>query len=257
MDHALTVDAWLAVSAFVAGALNSVAGGGTFFTFPALLFAGVSPVSANATSTVAVFPGAFSSALAYRKEFQPLAELPIGLALATCTIGGWLGASILIATPQKTFVELIPWLLLLATLLFAYGKDVGKYLRSKMTIGLPKVIIALFVISMYGGYFGAGIGIMTLALFGLMGLNDINKMNAMKTLLSGCINLAAVINFITNTSIDWHAVVVMATSSVIGGYIGAAVARKADQRYVRWLVIGTGVVLTIYFFCTSIKVTHQ
>jgi len=241
-------DGVLVVASFVAGAINSVAGGGTFFTFPALIFAGVPPISANATSSVAVFPASFSSALAYRKDFVHIKELPLGLAIGLSCIGGWFGASLLIATPQQTFVELIPWLLLTATLLFAYGKKLGAILRKRFQITLPIIVIAVLGIACYGGYFGAGIGILTLALFGLMGLDDINKMNAMKTILTGFMNLAAVLNFVTNTAIDWHAVLIMATSAMLGGYMGAAIARKIEQRYIRWTVIGTGSFLTVYFF---------
>jgi uncharacterized membrane protein YfcA len=245
VEVTILIDSVLVVTSFVAGAINSVAGGGTFFTFPALIFAGVPPVSANATSSVAVFPASFSSAFAYRKDFTHVKELPLGIAIVLSCIGGWFGATVLIATPQQTFVELIPWLLLIATLLFAYGKKVGEILRKRYRITMPLILSALLVIAFYGGYFGAGIGILTLALFGLMGMN---KMNAMKTILSGFMNLAAVTNFVTNTAIDWHAVLVMATSAIIGGYLGAAIARKIDQKYIRWTVIGTGSFLTVYFF---------
>lgn len=252
-ESSILIDGVLVVTSFLAGAINSVAGGGTFFTFPALIFAGVPPVSANATSSVAVFPASFSSALAYRKDFAHIKELPLGLAIAISCIGGWFGASVLIATPQQTFLELIPWLLLIATVLFAYGKKFGVILRKHFQITVPIIMVALLVIAFYGGYFGAGIGILTLALFGLMGMDDINKMNAMKTILTGCMNLAAVTNFVTNTAINWHAVVVMATSAIIGGYLGAAIARKIDQRYIRWTVIGTGSLLTVYFFAQTIS----
>ncbi len=244
----ILIDSVLVVASFIAGAINSVAGGGTFFTFPALIFAGVPPVSANATSSVAVFPASFSSAFAYRKDFTHVKELPLGLAIVLSCIGGWFGATVLIATPQQTFVELIPWLLLVATLLFACGKKAGEILRKRYRITMPLILTALLIIAFYGGYFGAGIGILTLALFGLMGMEDINKMNAMKTILSGFINLAAVTNFVTNTAIDWHAVLIMATSAIIGGYLGAAIARKIEQKYIRWTVIGTGSFLTVYFF---------
>jgi uncharacterized membrane protein YfcA len=251
------IDNVLVVTSFLAGAINSVAGGGTFFTFPALIFAGVPPISANATSSVAVFPASFSSALAYRKDFTQVKGLPLGLAIALSCIGGWVGATVLLATPQQTFVDLIPWLLLIATLLFAYGKKVGEILRKSYRITTPIIMIALLVIAFYGGYFGAGIGILTLALLGLMGMEDINKMNAMKTILSGFMNLAAVTNFVTNTAIDWHAVLVMATSAMIGGYLGAAVARKIEQKYIRWTVIATGSLLTVYFFVQTFVVRRH
>ena len=240
----------LAVAAFFAGAINSVAGGGTFLTFPALLSAGIPPVNANATSTFAVFPGSFSSAFAYRKDFKDSGgDIPIWALVITSLVGGWIGAAILLATPQQVFVVLIPWLLLSATALFAFGKKLGNFVSKNIRLGVVPILMILLVIGFYGGYFGAGMGIMTLALLSLLGLTDLNKMNALKTLATGLINVSAVIVFVSNGAIFWRPALIMAVCAIAGGYLGADLARKVDQKYVRWLVLLIGVTLTAYFFC--------
>ena len=244
----LTIDLLLVGSAFLAGAINSVAGGGTFLTFPALLATGITPICANVTSSIAVFPGNFAAAIAYRDDFKKINEIPLPLTIAVSLIGGWFGATVLMHTPQKTFAGLIPWLILSSTLLFAFGKQGGEWLRKRLTINKFGLAFLFLLIGFYGGYFGAGIGILTLAVMGLLGMTDINKMNASKTILTGMMNLAAVTNFLFNTSVYWHGMILMTISCIIGGYVGAAVARKIPQKVVKMIVIGIGVTLTIYFF---------
>ena len=243
-----SIDILLVISAFFAGAINSVAGGGTFLTFPALLATGISPIMANVTSSIAVFPGSFSSAYAYRKDLKNNTEIYMPAALLTAAIGGWLGSTVLMHTPQKTFAELIPWLILSATLLFAFGKQGSERLRKHFKLGKVGTAILFSFIGFYGGYFGAGIGILTLAVMGLLGMSDINKMNGLKTVLTGVMNLAAVINFLFNTKVYWHGMVIMTISCIIGGYVGAAVARRVPQKVVKAIVILIGMALTIYFF---------
>lgn len=243
-----SIDILLIVSAFLAGAINSVAGGGTFLTFPALLATGISPIMANVTSSVAVFPGSFSSAYAYRNDFKTNTEIYMPAAIVASLLGGWLGSTVLMHTPQKTFSELIPWLILGATLLFAFGKKGGEKLRNHFKLGKIGTAILFLLIGFYGGYFGAGIGILTLAVMGLLGMSDINKMNGLKTILTGLMNLAAVTNFLFNTKVYWHGMVIMTVSCIIGGYVGAATARQVPQRVVKATVILIGVTLTVYFF---------
>ena len=246
----------LFVAAIFGGTLNSVAGGGSFFTFPALIFTGVGSITANATSTAALLPGSVASVGAYRND---LAEQPRGLLfllLGTSLIGGVLGANLLLRTPESTFVSLIPYLLLGATLLFALSPYVTARLRMRAIektthiSATTLIVIAFvqFVIAIYGGYFGGGIGIMMLAALAFMGMDNINKMNAVKTLLTSAINGAGTVTFIVEGRVLWLQALVMIVGAVIGGFGGAYYARKIEQRWVRLFVIVTGVVLTIYFF---------
>jgi len=166
----------------------------------------------------------------------------------TSLVGGWIGAAILLATPQQVIVELIPWLLLLATVLFAFGKKLGNFVSKNIRLGVVPILMILLVIGFYGGYFGAGMGIM-LALLSVLGFTDLNKMNALKTLATGLMNVSAVIVFVLNGAIFWRPALIMAVCAIAGGYLGADLARKVDQKYVLWLVLLTGVTLTVYFFC--------
>jgi hypothetical protein len=242
------MDLLLIAAAFCAGLMNSVAGGGTFLTFPALVFAGVPSIMANATSTVAVFPGALASAWAYRKDFPRLEGMSARTILLTSLLGGAVGALMLIFTPQHTFDHLVPWLLLAATTLFAVGKKLTPILRRHIHIGPYTMCSVQFLIALYGGYFGGAIGIMMLALFGLFGLTSINEMNALKTLLAGLLNAVAVVCFIIAGQVQWTPALIMLFSAVAGGYTGANVARKMNPDHVRAVVILIGVSMTILFF---------
>ncbi len=239
-------------SGFIAGVINSVAGGGTFFTFPALIFAGVSPIAANATSTIAVWPGAVASALAYRKQLKLKAH-DIKMLALTSLIGGGVGAAILLATPAQTFEALIPWLMLVATLLFAFGDKLRKQVLEAHQVNYrsPKSIILQMVIALYGGYFGAGIGILMLALLNMLGLRDIHQMNALKTVLGSAIHGVAVVIFIFSGWVDWPAAAIMVLSATIGGYTGAHYAQKLPKRWVKNFVIIVGVAMTAWFFAKS------
>jgi uncharacterized protein len=248
----------LFVAALVGGVLNSVAGGGSFLTFPALLFSGIAPIDANATSTVALWPGAAASVGAYRRELGK-ADRRLVFVLATCSlIGGEAGAQLLLHTPKETFVHLIPFLLLLATLLFAFGRPLtawwkrhhpgaGKLSRR----ALAWIAVAQLVIALYGGYFGGGIGILMLATLGLMGMEQIHEMNAVKTLLAAAINGIAVVTFVLAGAVVWAPALLMIAGSLIGGYGGAAYARRIAPHYIRIFVIAVGVVMTVYYFLNT------
>ncbi len=246
--------AWEAIallvgSGFLAGIINSVAGGGTFFTFPALIFAGVPPVAANVTSTIAVWPGAVSSAVAYRKQLQLKRNDMMALML-TSFIGGGLGAVILLVTPEQTFTALIPWLMLIATLLFAFGDKLRKQVIAVAEINYssPKSVSLQMLIALYGGYFGAGIGILMLAMLNLLGLRDIHQMNALKTVLGSAINGVAVIIFLFSGLVDWRAAAIMVLAAIIGGYVGAHYAQKMPKIWVKKFVILVGFAMTMWFF---------
>ncbi len=241
----------LIVSAFFAGVLNAVAGGGSFLTFPALIMAGVPPLNANATSTVAVSPGAFASAYGYRRELGRIKEINLPAFLGVSLIGGLLGALLLLWTPQRTFEIIVPWLLLFATVLFAFGPKVSAYVRRNFKVGHGAVLIVQFFIAVYGGYFGGGIGILILATLGVFGLTDLHAMNGLKALVSGCLNAVAVVAFVFGGAVYWNEALIMLVAAVAGGYAGAAVARHIPPPILRKFVIVVGVAMTAYFFFTK------
>jgi uncharacterized membrane protein YfcA len=242
-------------AAILGGTLNSVAGGGSFITLPALIFTGVLPINANATSTVALWPGSVASMGAYRRELVKQKRSLVVLLSLTSLVGGILGAELLLNTSQSTFVKLLPYLLLLATVLFALSGPVTARLRlRKLQAGrqswvkLFGVACLQFIIAIYGGYFGGGIGILMLATLGLMGMENIHEMNAMKTMLTTFINGVALVLFIIRGVVVWPQAILMIVGAIIGGYGGAYFARQLDPRLVRWFVIAVGVVMTVYFF---------
>lgn len=239
----------LVAAAFVGGSLNSVAGGGSFFTFPALLLCGISPIAANATSTVALWPGSLASAWAYRRDVGGARSVLAPLA-ASSLVGGGVGAVALLWTRNETFARAVPWLLLFATLLFASSARAVAWLRARQSHSLhPALLVGgHFLIAVYGGYFGGGMGILMLAAYALAGLGDIHAMNGLKSLLGAAINGAAVLTFVVADRVVWQEAGIMVAGSVAGGYFGARVARRVNALYIRRFVIVTGAVLTLKFF---------
>ncbi len=237
----------LFLAAVAGGAINSVAGGGSFVAFPALLFAGVPAVPANATNTIALWPGSVASAFAYRRELVEVKRelLPLGI---TAAVGGLAGSVLLLRTRESTFVLLIPWLLLFATLLFSFGGVLARRLTKGSEAPLAVGVVAQLFISVYGGYFGGGAGIMMLAVLTLLGMTNIHKMNALKTVLGALINGVAVLAFVVAGAVEWTPGVVMIAGGITGGYAGAAVARRVSPKYVRWLVLVVAWSMTAYFF---------
>src|SRR5271156_5431841 len=221
-------------AALIAGLLNAVAGGGSFISFPALLFTGMAPIAANATNTAALFPGTVASTVAYRNAFTPEARRLLPLLLLTGVVGGFLGARILLSTPQSTFLRLIPWLLLAATLLFLAGPRISAWVRRRAVAGKtsrPLTIAGFFLellIAIYIGYFGAGVGILVLSLLALLGMEDIHAMNGVKVLLVSVVNGVAMITFILAKTIFWPQALLMIAGSLIGGYAGAHYAQKKN-----------------------------
>jgi uncharacterized protein len=251
--------AFLFFAAFLAGTVNSVAGGGSFISFPALLFTGMAPIAANATNTAAVWPGTVASAVAYRNAFTPEARRLILPLFLVGIVGGVLGARVLLITPQSTFLRLIPWLLLAATLLFVFSGRMTAWVRSRAghhpdtSAKLPRVLMVagLFfelIIAMYVGYFGAGAGILFLSLLAILGLDNIHAMNGMKTLLVSVVNGVAIVTFILARVIVWPQALVMLVGAVAGGYGGAHFAQKMNPQHVRWIIIVVGFGMSIYFF---------
>jgi uncharacterized membrane protein YfcA len=249
---------FLLFAAGIAGALNALAGGGSFISFPALLFLRIPAVLANATNTVALWPGLAASAVAYLKRLNAPPRVLVPL-LLTSVAGGWAGALLLLKTPQHTFLRLVPWLLLGGTLLFAFGNSIraiaGKTaviddLRNTSWRAILVTSIAELLVSVYGGYFGAGIGFMTLAMLAMLGMHDIHAMGAIRTLLAVAINAAAVVTFIVAGAVLWPQCAVMIAGSLAGGWFGAHYAQKADPRKVRVVVIAVGISMSVYFFVT-------
>ncbi len=238
----------LFAAAFGAGVMNSVAGGGTFLTFPALVFTGVPSVIANATSTVSLFPGAFASAWAYRKDLTALRGVPLKAALAVSIVGGLIGASLLLYTSESTFDFIIPWLLLFASTIFTFGPRLTKTLEGRSLTNPTALITFQFLAAIYGGYFGGAVGIIILALWSMMGITDIHAMNASKTLLGGTMNAAAVVLFIVAGKIWWPQTAVMLVAAVTGGYVGARMAKRTNARLVRSFITVLCFTVTILFF---------
>jgi uncharacterized protein len=226
--------------------MNSVAGGGSFLSFPALIFAGIAPISANATNNAAMWVGTIGSARGYREE---IAEHRAFLLPVICVsvVGSLIGATLLLVTPQALFERLIPWLLLFATTLFA--------LSPRLTRGAPRKpshapwrIAVQFVVAVYGGYFGAGMGIMMLAVLAFSGLPSFNAQNAVKNVLAVAINGVALIPFVIARIVDWRFALPMAVIALAGGYLGARFFRQVPQPYARGIVVAIGIVMTIVFF---------
>lgn len=242
---------FLCASAFVAGVMNSVAGGGTLLTFPALTGV-LPPAFANATSTVALLPGSFAGALGYRKELYESRRFVLRM-LAPSLIGGYLGAR-LVSADKEAFAALVPWLILTAAVLFLIQQPVVKWLRRHRPDREPGTLTQLgligfqFLVAVYGGYFGAGIGILMLAALGFLGVGDIHRMNAAKTFLAATINTASVVEFVRAGLVDWHYAWLMALSAIAGGYVGARVALKLPQPVVRWTATAIGFGLAAYYF---------
>jgi uncharacterized membrane protein YfcA len=231
------------------GALNSVAGGGSFIAFPALLFAGLPPISANATNSVALWPAALASVYAYRKDID-LGRRTLLVLGATSLLGGLAGALWLLHTPDATFVKELPWLLLGATVLFSAGPRVAKKLQTsgEARHALVLTAVAQLMISVYGGYFGGGMGILMLAAMPLMGMQNIHTMNGLKSILGVLINGVAVVAFIVGGAVAWGPGLAMIAGGLLGGYGGATLAKTVDPKWVRGFVASVAWAMTAYFF---------
>ena len=246
---------FLFIAGTLGGALNSVAGGGSFIAFPALLFTGVPPIPANATNTIALWTGAAASGGAYRKRLDIPRRVMIPLLAASVT-GGIVGAFLLLKTPAHTFMRVLPWLTLGATVLFAFGRKLAG--ERKSVIGHETAAAALvgatafqFCVAIYGGYFGGGMGIVMLAMLATLGMTDIHAMNALKSVMGFVINGVAVVTFIVARAIYWKQGVIMIAGGIAGGYLGAHYAMKMPQVWIRWFVVLVGAGMTVYFFWKS------
>jgi len=246
-------------AAMLGGALNAVAGGGSFIAFPSLLFTGVPPVPANATNTVALWTGLAFSGGAFRHHLN-VRRLVLVLLIGVSLAGGVVGAVLLLRTPAHTFLRILPWLMLAATLLFIVGPRFGPTLprsgnaRVTHNVGVRAIIAATFfqlLVAIYGGYFGGGMGFVILAMLTAFGMVDIHEMNALKTVLSSSTNGLAVVVFIVKRAVYWPQALVMICGAALGGYFGAHYSLRLPQLWVRWFVIAVGVGMTTYFFVNA------
>lgn len=248
--------ALIAAGAFVAGGMNAMAGGGTFFSFPALLAAGVPPVTANASNTVALWPASLSSAWAYRRELEKHRRFAL-LLIGASFVGGICGGLLLLATSNAAFSKLIPWLLLTATALFAFAGQVQRLIAAikgrlgstrTSAPGSPGGVLFQLVVAVYGGFFGAGLGILMMAALAIQGFKDMQEMNALKNVASAVSYTVAAITFIVAGAISWPHTLLMLVTATLGGYVGALFARRLPALWLRRLVVAVGSTMTVIYF---------
>ncbi|PIF45040.1 hypothetical protein CLU96_2040 [Chryseobacterium sp. 52] len=232
----------------IAGAINAAAGGGSFITFPALIYAGVPPIQANASSTVALFPGSLASAWKFRDYIRPFPHISITAMIILTLTGGCAGGLLLLYTPSTGFNMIVPWLLLTGSLAFAFGSTAGNWLRKKINIGPGLILGAQFLLGIYGGYFGGAVGIMMMAVWALFGLSDIKVINANKTLFTGIANAVAVVLFISAGKVYWPETCTMMAATILGGYFGAHFTKKLDPIKLRKGIVIFNFIITGIFF---------
>lgn len=246
-DAALTMPLLLA-AAFLAGAMNAMAGGGSFLTLPALIYAGLPPVAANATGTVALLPGYASGTYGFRRDLGPVGSVGLPGLAAVSLAGGLVGAALLLFTPDDVFRAIVPWLLLAATGLFAFGGRLSAALRRFGAGGSAAMLTGLFMVSVYGGYFNGGLGILLLAHLSLFGLTDLNAMNGLKNLLSTVLTAVAVVAYAAGGAVHWAEAALMTAAAVAGGYAGARLARRIPAAVLRLGIVAVGLVMAGAFF---------
>jgi uncharacterized protein len=232
----------------VAGAMNALAGGGSFVSLPALIAAGVPPVQANTSSTVALFPGGLASTWAYRDGLRPVGAVSLRALLATTLCGGLVGALLLLRTSSAAFTFVLPWLLLIASIALAFGRRIGEALRARWHIHAHAVLAVQFALGIYGGYFGGAVGIMMIAIWGLLDNNDLKHLNAPRTLLVSAANVVAVLAFIVADAVRWPETLIMLVGAIIGGYGGACIGRRAPPGIIRALTLLATSCITLAFF---------
>lgn len=246
--------AFLLFAGFCGGVINAIAGGGSFITFPALIFVGIPPIMASATNTFASCAGYMSGTFAFRRELAEHKSELVTITLISL-IGGVFGAWLLLQTPEDIFSGAIPWLLLFGTVLFIYGEKINLFLKSKSpehrhasAIGTVLLLIFLFLVSSYGGFFNAGLGIITLSYLAIAGYTNINTMNGLKLLISSAISIIAIALFIFNEVIVWYQGTILLIGTIVGGYVAANISRKVPQKYVKNFVLFASIIITGYFF---------
>jgi uncharacterized membrane protein YfcA len=242
-------DLLLALAAgIVGGAMNALAGGGTFATLPALIALGLPANAANATSNVALLPGAAASAWEYRDELAPVAGMDVKLLAGITFAGGLVGSVLLVLTPPRAFDFIIAWLLLFAFVVMMFGKHASAWLQARVSIGRSTMIGVQAVLGVYGGYFGGGVGLITTAAYGLLAGATPRSLFAIRTLMLAVANLAAALVFVATGLIDWAACLPMLAGAILGGWLGARVGKKLPEAAVRvWTLLVTGATTMVFF----------
>jgi uncharacterized membrane protein YfcA len=249
---------WVVIfcAAAVAGAINSVAGGGTLISFPSLIAFGLGAIPANATNTAAMWPGSLSSAVAYSRDTPLHRDLIVPLVLPS-VLGALLGAFALVVTPPELFDRTVPFLVLFATMLFAFRGAINRRFNlggtdeSVTAVGRAWGFVFQLFVASYGGYFGAGIGILMLGSLSIMGLKDIHRMNGLKTLLATVINVIAFVFFALKGLVVWRLAIVMAAASIAGGCLGARAAKRVNPQYIQAFVIAVGLAVSLWLFARA------
>ncbi len=228
--------------------MNALAGGGSFISLPALIAAGVPPVQANTSSTVALFPGGLASAWAYKDGLRSVGAVQLPALLATTLCGGLVGALLLLRTSSAAFTFVLPWLLLVASIALAFGRRIGEALRARWRIHMHAVLAVQFALGIYGGYFGGAVGIMMIAMWSLLDNCDLKSLNAPRTLLVSAANVVAVLAFIVADAVSWPETLTMLTGALVGGYGGACIGRRAPPGIIRALTLLATSGITLAFF---------
>ncbi|MGE0241150.1 MAG: sulfite exporter TauE/SafE family protein, partial [Parvibaculaceae bacterium] len=226
--------------------LNTLAGGGTFLTFPALIYTGVPPVAANATSAIAVFPGYLGGAIGFKNEIAAYDGKRLLRIVVFTAVGGLMGSALLLVSSNEAFSVMVPFLLAAATLAFAFGDRIQAWIQ-RHRIGKPEGPAGTLLVSIYGGYFNGGLGIVLLALFSLWGMRDLNTMNGLKNGLSFVLSVVSVVTFSLAGLVAWPQAAVMMLAATVGGYLGAPLARIVPRTVIRGLVIGIGILMSAIF----------
>jgi uncharacterized membrane protein YfcA len=243
---------WLVTASTIAGVMNAMAGGGSFLSFPAMLGMGVPPIEANATNTVALWPGQLTSLATLRGDVRKELLPAIGI---TCIVGGVTGAEVLLHTQQKTFLHMIPWLILVGTLIFGVSGYVGKWIKSRaehphLERKIPSFALAcsLFPVCFYIGYFGAGGGFLVMTILALYGMEEMHQLNALKVFAAMTSNFCAIVTFVVTGAIVWHYCLISMVFAALGGWIGARTAKRVPGPVLRGIVVATGLVISAWFF---------
>jgi uncharacterized membrane protein YfcA len=239
------------LAGFWAGVQNSLAGGGSFVTLPALILGGMSPLAANITSTVALFPGQVTAGLSGRKFVSGVGGLPFWALFVISIVGGAMGGLLLLNTPSGVFARLVPWLVLFATVVFTWGSFFQKANGDEVRVGPVVAAVAQFLIAIYGGYFGGGIGFLMMAALTMAGLST-RAAGATKNVLAGVMNASAVALFVTSPQVHWHEAIALGAGAIAGGLMGAWALRRVNEKVLRVLVVCIGIALTIGLFVKPI-----
>ncbi len=239
----------VAVAGLLGGGMNALAGGGSFVTLPVLVAAGVPALNANATNTVALVPSALASAYAYRRDFEGFEGVKLSAMAIVSVIGGAIGAVLLLYTPQSVFDKMFPFLLLFGVLVFAFGRKLGEELRKRMTVH-PRALPAVqFILGIYGGYFGGGVGVMMLAAWSVLTTASINTMQATRNLLNASMNGTASLLFMAGGLVYWKQMAVLLITSTIGGYVASLFGRRLNPTHARIAItcLNSGIVMVVFW----------